>query len=543
MRPTLKSIILTAIFIITFSAFSQQSVKEEDYSITYHQDSISLLFNQPVALKAFASGIPQKITVTESGTKPSASAAFRLNTVPAEIIKLEYQYLFGNDHATHYTYLATPSLSTGTIEVYFNHPVDVSYAQIQNAVNLSAALDDKLINYINLCQSTLDIAIYNSYSQGSTSGIAGAINAAFNRGVQVRVIFDGSTSSAMIPLLNANIPVLASPTDIEYGIMHNKFVIFDAHSSDANRPYVWTGSTNWTSSQINGPDRNSAIILQDQALALGYTIEFEEMWGSNTMTSNAALSRFGFNKTDNTPHTYNIGGKIVNSYFSPSDGTNAKILSAINSADSDIDIATMLITRTSISNTILSRFNSGLTNINIVVDSQNVSGNQIGTLQASLSPNHAVQYSGSGIMHHKFMVVDNFDHASDPQVVVGSHNWSSSAETKNDENTLIVHDANVTNQYYQAFAWLYTQAAGTLSVPQQQSTATVTVYPNPAKDHIIVSGVDLVGVVEFYTMSGAKIYSTAFSGITQIPICLASGMYLVKITSLSTSVVKKLIVD
>jgi phosphatidylserine/phosphatidylglycerophosphate/cardiolipin synthase-like enzyme len=60
-------------------------------------------------------------------------------------------------------------------------------------------------------------------------------------------------------------------------------------------------------------------------------------------------------------------------------------------------------------------------------------------------------------MHHKFMVVYNFNPTSDPLVLLGSHNWSSAAQTKNDENTLSVHDANIANQYYQAFAYLYLQ--------------------------------------------------------------------------------------
>jgi len=90
----------------------------------------------------------------------------------------------------------------------------------------------------------------------------------------------------------------------------------------------------------------------------------------------------------------------------------------------------MLITRSSLSNAILSRYNSGVTNVNVVVDLEVVTGNQITNLQAGLPAGHAVEYSASGIMHHKFMVIDNFNSASDPQVVVGSHNWSTAAETK-----------------------------------------------------------------------------------------------------------------
>jgi phosphatidylserine/phosphatidylglycerophosphate/cardiolipin synthase-like enzyme len=383
------------------------------------------------------------------------------------------------------TVIASKSASSGTINVYFNHPVDTSFSQTQNAINLSNTLDDMLISYINNCVSKLDIAIYSSYSPSAATGIAGAINAAYARGVQVRVIYDGSTSSVMIPLLNSAIPTLASPTTSSYTIMHNKFVIFDANNTNPNIPYVWTGSTNWTVAQIDGPDKNNAIVIQDQTLAAAYTLEFEEMWGGSTAQPNTTNSKFGQYKTDNTPHNFIIGGRTVESYFSPSDGTTSKIISSINSANSDIEIAVMNFTRTDISSAVLNKYAAGITNINVLVDSSNPTGNQISNLQAGLLPNHAVVDAATGIMHHKFMVVDNFDNNSDPQVLTGSHNWSTSAETKNDENTLIVHDANIANQYYQAFANVYQAAGGIIINPlansenQLEDLKNLKIIPNP----------------------------------------------------------------
>ena len=108
------------------------------------------------------------------------------------------------------------------------------------------------------------------------------------------------------------------------------------------------------------------------------------MWGSTTMIPDTAISEFGSFKTDNTPHHYLIGGKTIDSYFSPSDGANAQIIAAINSADSDINVATMLITRTDISSALINKYNSGILDTNIVTDTQNPSGNQFNTLQQYL---------------------------------------------------------------------------------------------------------------------------------------------------------------
>jgi phosphatidylserine/phosphatidylglycerophosphate/cardiolipin synthase-like enzyme len=342
----------------------------------------------------------------------------------------------------------------------------------------------------------------------------------------------------MIPLLNSAIPKLASPTSSSYAIMHNKFVVFDANNSNPNLPYVWSGSTNWTTAQIDGPDRNNVIVLQDQTLALAYTIEFEEMWGGSSATPNATTSKFGPYKANNTPHNFVIGGKTVESYFSPSDGTTSKIITALNSANSDIEIAVMNFTRSDISAALISSYSNGFTNINVLLDSSNPSGNQIGTLQTGLLPNHALVDTAPGIMHHKFMVVDNFDSTSDPLVLVGSHNWSTSAETKNDENTLIVHDANVTNQYFQAFASMYQIAGGTLSnlenTTDEKSILKIVPNPNNGIFDIVsnntIEHLDLV----VYDVLGKRIASKIYNSFYACSMDLSAesaGFYYIEATA------------
>ena len=73
------------------------------------------------------------------------------------------------------------------------------------------------------------------------------------------------------------------------------------------------------------------------------------------------------------------------------------------------------------------------------------------------------------------------------------------------------------------------------------SDAKVVLYPNPTQKGVMISGLNS-GTLEIYSMSGAKLYSTTFQGETQIPIDLASGIYMAKITANHTSITKKLIV-
>jgi hypothetical protein len=70
----------------------------------------------------------------------------------------------------------------------------------------------------------------------------------------------------------------------------------------------------------------------------------------------------------------------------------------------------------------------------------------------------------------------------------------------------------------------------------------VSVYPNPAQKQITISGLNQESTVEIYTVSGVKLMNVTFSGETLLPLNLASGMYLAKITSDNKTITKKLII-
>lgn len=69
----------------------------------------------------------------------------------------------------------------------------------------------------------------------------------------------------------------------------------------------------------------------------------------------------------------------------------------------------------------------------------------------------------------------------------------------------------------------------------------VGLYPNPAKDKLMISGVSS-GNVEVYSMTGTKLFTTQFSENTSIPLNLSTGIYVAKVTSEGRSTVKKLVI-
>jgi phosphatidylserine/phosphatidylglycerophosphate/cardiolipin synthase-like enzyme/DNA/RNA endonuclease YhcR with UshA esterase domain len=382
---------------------------------------------------------------------------------------------------------ATQSLSTGNIITYFNLSVDNAVALNQNATQLFEAIDDTLIAYIDRATESLDITIYD-FNLTNISNISDAINDAYNRGVAVRVISDGSLAATNtgIAAISSSIIKIPSPTASNYGIMHNKFVIIDAFHSNPNKAIVWTGATNWQDGQINR-DANNVVIVQDQSLAKAYTLEFNEMWGSDGPTPSVTNSKFGPTKSDNTPHEFNIGGKRVECYFSPSDNVNNKLINTINTADNSMYFASMVITRFDLSLAITDKVASG-------VEAYGLTHSSVGTLTWSdlvngMLPGHMLANadSANSIMHHKYLIIDQENSGSDPLVWTGSHNWSNNANNKNDENTLVIHDQNIANQFYQEFHSRFIQNGGVIlnTITSQNTSNEINIYPNPNNQNIL----------------------------------------------------------
>ena len=70
----------------------------------------------------------------------------------------------------------------------------------------------------------------------------------------------------------------------------------------------------------------------------------------------------------------------------------------------------------------------------------------------------------------------------------------------------------------------------------------VVVYPNPASEYLIVSGLEGSSKVEIYTITGQLVQSQDFNNEIHINLDLHVGMYLVKVTNGTQSTTKKIIV-
>lgn len=480
-------------------------------------------------------------TLVEYGTTPalglSSSNATLTNTHSASLTGLApatlYYVRITNAGIPSCVYsMMTASNSSGTVRAYFNAPIDATVALPGNTATFcNNSIVDTIASYIDKSQSTLDIAIYSMYASPE---LITAIEAAYARGVAVRMLFDRTTDTSVlmaigIPAAFKKYSPIPSST---FNIMHNKFVIIDANS--VNNSYVLSGATNWSYSQLFD-DKNNLIALQDQSLAKAYTIEFNEMY---------ITGKHGSQKTNNTPHVFVVGGKRVESYFSPSDGVQNKIKNTIKTANEDLYFGLLSFTRGDIAKTIsdsmvlpLNVFASG------IVNDTGSSTAVVAALQGTINDYKVHAGTGSNIFHHKYLIVDPNCPNSDPLVLTGSHNWSQLANTKNDENTLIVYDSLIANQYYQEYNKRYkdlnglvfnTSSCPIVGINESNIANQIEIYPNPASEVLFVRSEQGLKQIVIFNALGQLVQQSIGLNSSHASIEIATlppGFYIVKVTN------------
>jgi DNA/RNA endonuclease YhcR with UshA esterase domain len=365
---------------------------------------------------------------------------------------------------------ATVSTSSGAIDIYFNHQVDNSIATIDSAVyGVPAQLEAKIIYKIGQAQTSIDMCAYNI----NRDPIVAALNAAVSRGVVVRYIASSSTANLA---LQSTMPTFSVLKGNANALMHNKFILIDR--DNANRAEVMMGSMNFTQQNISD-DFNNVLFIKDQSLARAYTLEFEEMWGSTAATPGIFAAKFGDLKTKNTPKKFLVNNIPMELYFSPTDGTTAAISAALQTADSKIEFATLTFTRNDLRDDIINAHNAGAV-CRGMIENINDQGGEFATLQAA-----GVQmkdHPASGDIHHKYAIIDESNLTSDPIVITGSHNWSSAAETSNDENTLIIHDAAIANVFAQEFNARWLGITTGITTVRSLNGFKTSIFPNPVQE-------------------------------------------------------------
>jgi phosphatidylserine/phosphatidylglycerophosphate/cardiolipin synthase-like enzyme len=307
-------------------------------------------------------------------------------------------------------------------EIYFTDPFNPA-AGLE-----SGGLDRPLADAIDQARLTLDVAVYSL----SLPSIRDALIRAYRRGVAVRVVMESDNLDWAAPqaLVAAGIPVLG---DRREGLMHDKFVVID-------RLEVWTGSMNYT---ISGTyhDNNNLIHIRSTKVAEDYTKEFDEMFVDD---------HFGPDVVADTPNPrVVVDGTPMEIYFSPDDGVAAHLLELLGDAEQSIYFMAFSFTSDDLGKLMRKKFLAGL-DIAGVMEAEQVRSNTGTEYDSLLQSGIDVRLDGNpGQMHHKIIVIDR------KVVITGSYNFSASAETRNDENLIVIYSPTIAEQYLAEFQRVY----------------------------------------------------------------------------------------
>ena len=377
------------------------------------------------------------------------------------------------------------------IKTYFNMPSDSSVIFGDNQSNGLWDLISTLEVLIDSAKHSVDLCIYDLEEMR----IATALVRAKERGVRVRLVTDNHNrtdggdlddkiwaklrEAAIISIdddgdvYQANGEIVDNDLVNDGADMHNKFAVIDALSENIEDDYVWTGSTNLT--YTGAYNTNNTIVIKDHEIAVVYTEEFEQMWGSDGEIPDARQARFHKDKKYVSEHIFDVGGIKVEVYFAPINRDGSKpsvsdrIVEVINSeTQSDIRFQAFAITPTiPISKAIWNTSINPDVQLEGVIDPGFFSrykntGAIWGSPEAQLANRMILPARETRKLHSKLILIDVNDPTPDDEAVViaGSYNFSNNAERSNDENTLIIYSDEIANQYYQNFKGVMSRAEG-----------------------------------------------------------------------------------
>lgn len=327
-------------------------------------------------------------------------------------------------------------------DVYFTDPLT-----IKDFNNPAGSVEERLIQFINEAQTSIHIAGF----EFSLTRVAEALIAAKNRGVDVKWMADDKNGTQydtqpgrgqFSMLTGAGIEV---KDDARSALMHNKFWIFD-------RQIVWTGSTNAT---VNGvyKQNNNVLVIRSPEVAYIFEREFLEMWNG----------QFGPRAPSTVGSQWAIlDGTPIQVLFSPEDKAMANLIALVRDAEVSVRFLAFSFTDSALAQMMVERARAGV-DVRGIFETFGSAGmsSELKTLWCAGLP--VRQDGNASFLHHKVIIVD------DSIVVTGSLNFSANADGVNEENVVILDNAEIAALYLQEFEVLWGQSntvgAGTFTCP------------------------------------------------------------------------------
>ncbi len=299
------------------------------------------------------------------------------------------------------------------------------------------------------------------------------------------------TQDALVILDNAKISRRDDTSDGSKGsgLMHHKFMVIDGKTTIVT-------SANWTTSDIHGDitnssslgNANSLVKIESSDVANAFAQEFDLMYQSR---------KFKTRKPDRPVQTFRVGDSKLKLHFSPivvkkpwTDSSNSLIADTADQAKTSLDLALFVSSDRQLSDRLSAlpprnvtvrglfeprfftrHYSTSLDMLGIPIDSpcRQSSGRSsrqpdgLSDRKSSRKSSRKPKLTSSkpwpttaasvgvpklkpgDLLHHKFAIIDR------ATVIIGSHNWTTAGNTKNDETLMVIENKTIAAHYQREF--------------------------------------------------------------------------------------------
>lgn len=314
--------------------------------------------------------------------------------------------------------------------VYFTKPVFPEKSQ-----DRIGGMDQAIIADFEHAQLTIDVAVFDL----RLPSFVDALVRAAKRGVKVQALVDYSANSGSADFTDAIRELEKGGVSVvkehRSALMHNKFAIIDDR-------LLWTGSMNFTANDVYR-NNNNMLRLSSAALIQNYNYIFDRLFLIRALDAPSMDLP--------NPRVHLAPGIAVENYFSPNGGAREAVLKRLRAATKSIRATAFSFTDTAMGEVLKEKNKQGL-KVQGVFESRNNTGLGAEYPILKRAGVDVLEDGNCYTLHSKLLIID------DKTVVMGSYNFTDSANRSNDENLLIIDDSALAKNYLAEFNRIYKQA-------------------------------------------------------------------------------------
>ena len=216
--------------------------------------------------------------------------------------------------------------------------------------------------------------------------------------------------------------------DNRTALMHNKFCIFDDE-------IIFTGSFNPTVS-ANTKQNNNLVVVNSKYISQNYDDEFQGFM----------KDKFGRDEKVKYSKVILNNEILIENYFCPEDDCEQHVYDVISRAKDRIYFMTFSFTSNRLGDLIIRK--SNMTEVRGIFEKTQATTEYSEYNKMKEANLNVILDKNPWFMHHKVFIVDDI-------VVLGSYNPTSSGNSQNDENIIIIYDKEIAGKFLEEFEYVW----------------------------------------------------------------------------------------